>query len=61
MRSRGVAGLAHSGKLDSEIWNRYYGHWDKLAFDAEVILAKFNNREEYKEVVKIFDECERSN
>ena len=45
MRSRGVAGLAHSGKLDSEIWNRYYGHWDKLAFDAEVILAKFNNKE----------------
>ena len=37
MRSRGVAGLAHSGKLDSEIWNRYYGHWDKLTFDAEVI------------------------
>ena len=39
MKSRGVGGLVHTGKLDEVIWNRYYGNWEKLAYDAEVLLA----------------------
>lgn len=45
MRDRGVGGLEHTGKLDLEVWQKYYGHWDQLAFDAEVLLAKFKNNE----------------
>ena len=45
MKSRGVGGLEHTGKLDLEVWDRYYGHWDQLAYDAEVLLAKFRNQE----------------
>lgn len=41
MKSRGVGGLVHTGKLDEVIWNRYYGNWEKLAYDAEVLLASF--------------------
>lgn len=44
MKERGVGGLSHTGKLDEEVWNRYYGHWDQLAYDAEVLLAKFRNK-----------------
>ena len=44
MRARGVGGLGHTGKLDEVIWNRYFGHWDQLAYDAEVIIAKLKNQ-----------------
>jgi putative restriction endonuclease len=44
MKERGVGGLSHTGKLDEEVWNRYYGHWNQLAYDAEVLLAKFRNK-----------------
>lgn len=44
MKARGVGGLGHTGKLDEVIWNKYFGHWDKLAYDAEVLLAKFRNK-----------------
>ena len=45
MKARGVGGLGHTGKLDEVIWNKYFGHWDQLAYDAEVLLAKFKNKE----------------
>ena len=45
MKVRGVSGLAHTGKLDEIVWNHYYGHWDQLAYDAEVLLAKYKNKE----------------
>jgi len=45
MRKRGVVGLSHAGYLDLEIWDRYYGNWDQLAFDAETILAKLKNKD----------------
>lgn len=44
MKARGVGGLEHTGKLDEVIWNRYYGHWDQLGYDAELILAKFKDK-----------------
>lgn len=40
MKARGVGGLGHTGKLDELVWNKYFGHWDQLAYDAEVLLAK---------------------
>lgn len=45
MKSRGVEGLAHTSKLDEVVWNKYYGHWEQLAYDAEVLLASFRNEE----------------
>ena len=43
MKARGVGGLEHTGKLDEVVWNKYFGHWDQLAYDAEVLLAKLRN------------------
>lgn len=44
MKQRGVMGLAHTSKLDGIVWDKYYGNWEQLTFDAEVLLAKFKNR-----------------
>lgn len=45
MKARGVSGLGHTGKLDEAVWNRYFGHWDQLAYDAEVLIAQLKNKE----------------
>lgn len=45
MKARGVGGLGHTAKLDEIVWNKYYGHWDQLAFDAEVLIAKLRHKE----------------
>lgn len=45
MKARGVGGFAHTSKLDKEVWEKYYGHWDQLAYDAELLLAQFKNKE----------------
>lgn len=43
MKARGVKGLSHTAKLDEVLWDKYYGHWDQLAIDAELIIADFKN------------------
>lgn len=45
MKSRGVGGLVHTAKLDEVVWNKYYGNWEKLVYDAELILASLKNKE----------------
>ncbi len=45
MKARGVGGLGHTSRLDNVVWNRYYGHWDQLAYDAEVLIAKLKEKE----------------
>ena len=44
MKARGVDGLGHTSKLDEVIWNRYFGHWDQLAYEAESLIAKFKEK-----------------
>lgn len=43
MKERGVNGLSHTSKLDEVVWNKYFGHWDQLAYDAEILIARFKN------------------
>ena len=38
-----IVGLDGTSKLDEEIWKEYYGHWDKLAYDARIILAELKH------------------
>lgn len=45
MKARGVGGLAHTSKLDKVVWDKYYGHWNQLAYDAELLMAQLKNRE----------------
>lgn len=56
MKARGVEGLGHTGKLDETVWNKYFGHWDKLAIDAEVLIAKYKQKgleESLKETIDL--------
>ena len=44
MKARGVEGLEHTAKMDKVVWNKYFGHWDQLAYDAELLIAKFKEK-----------------
>ena len=45
MKERGVNGLSHTSKLDEVVWNKYFGHWDQLAYDAEKLIAQYKNQQ----------------
>lgn len=40
LQKRKVSGMRHSSKSDKEIWSEYYGKWDLLSYESEMILAK---------------------
>lgn len=41
LKKRGVKGLTNASKLDKEIWDEFNDNWEKLAFESEVLVAKF--------------------
>ena len=45
MEARNVGGLSHRSKLDDIVWNKYYGKWDQLTYDAEILLANLREKE----------------
>ena len=49
MKARGVEGLEHTAKLDKEIWNRYFGHWNHQK-------VKNADRKWYATSIKTFSE-----
>lgn len=44
LKKQGIKGLVHGSKLEEEIWNEFNGNWDKLAFESEALIAKFQNK-----------------
>ncbi len=43
LKARGIAGAANASKLDSEIWNEFFDHWDVLPYESEKLLAQFEH------------------
>ncbi|MGY0426929.1 MAG: hypothetical protein ACWIPI_08920 [Polaribacter sp.] len=43
LKKRGIVGLSNGSKLEEEVWNEFNGNWEKLAFESELLLAKFQN------------------
>lgn len=43
VQERGIKGASNTSKLDKEIWNEFYSHWDVLPFESEKLLAQFEN------------------
>ena len=43
LHARGIKGAANASKLDKEIWNEFYLHWDILPYESEKLLAKFKH------------------
>lgn len=44
LKKQGIVGLAHGSKLEEEVWNEFNGNWEKLAYESELLIAKFANK-----------------
>lgn len=44
LKKRGIVGLANTSKLDQEVWNEFNRDWEKLAFESELLIAKFDDQ-----------------
>jgi putative restriction endonuclease len=43
LKARGIKGAANTSKLDKEIWNEFFNHWDILPYKSEKLLAQFEH------------------
>lgn len=43
LKARGIKGAVNASKLDNEIWNEFFTHWDTLPYESEKLLAKLEN------------------
>lgn len=43
LRKRGIVGLGNTSKLDELVWNEFNNDWANLAFESEVLIAKFTH------------------
>lgn len=41
LQSRDVKGMRHGGHGEELVWNEFNGDWEKLAYESEIILAKY--------------------
>jgi putative restriction endonuclease len=37
--------LVNGSKLDEEVWAEFYNNWESLAYESELLIAKFQNKE----------------
>ncbi len=52
LKKQGIVGLVNGSKLEEEVWNEFNGNWEKLAYESEVLIAKFQNKS-IEEIVEI--------
>ena len=43
LQARGIKGASNASKLDREIWDEFYQHWDELPFESEKLRASFEH------------------
>lgn len=53
----GNKGKSAASSSDKEIWNEYFGKWEKLAFDSLTILSNIQNKS-INEIIEIEDDYE---
>lgn len=44
LKKRGIVGLANASRLDKEVWEEFNEDWEKLAYESELLIAKFSNQ-----------------
>lgn len=44
LRKRNIAGAAHGGRAEVEVWNEFGNDWEKLAFESERLLVQIAGR-----------------
>ncbi len=43
LQERNISGMRHGSKVEAEIWNEFSLDWENLAYQSELILARFKN------------------
>lgn len=43
LREKGIVGLAHTSKMDEDVWNEFFDNPEKLAYESEKIIAEFKH------------------
>ena len=41
LKKRGIKGATNVSNLDREVWNEFYSDWNRLAYESEILLAKW--------------------
>ena len=44
LKKQGITGLVNGSKLEEDIWDEFNGNWEKLAFESEELIARFQNK-----------------
>ena len=44
LKKQGIVGLTNGSKLEEEVWNEFNGNWEKLAYESELLIARFQNK-----------------
>jgi putative restriction endonuclease len=44
LKKQGITGLVHGSKLEEDVWDEFNNNWEKLAFESEKLIAKFQNK-----------------
>ncbi|MFP5438159.1 MAG: HNH endonuclease [Bacteroidia bacterium] len=44
LKRQGIVGLTNGSKLEEKVWNEFNGNWEKLAYESELLIAKFQNK-----------------
>lgn len=52
LKKKGITGLGNGSKIDEIVWNEFNGNWEKLAYESELLIAKFQN----KKIEEIIDD-----
>ncbi len=51
LHARGIVGAKNAGNLTEQIWDEFYGDWDRLAFESERQLAVLKGKDLAAEVL----------
>ncbi len=44
LKKQGIVGLVNGSKLEEVIWNEFNGNWERLAYESELLIAKYSNK-----------------
>lgn len=56
LKRQGISGLVNGSKLEEVVWDEFNCNWDKLAFESEELIAKFQNKKIEEINLEVFPE-----
>ena len=56
LKRQGISGLVNESKLEEVVWDEFNGNWEKLAFESEELIAKFQNKKIEEINLEVFPE-----